>query len=182
MILRVAQKSFPAMENHTTPGNQGGFLYLGILFAIFILSIAVFLSSYSYKIDSQREREFELLFIGHQFEIAIESYYNNSPDGIKDLPLKIEDLLLDKRTLIPLRHLRKIYIDPMTNSIDWGLIKNDSGGIVGIYSLSESKPLIKSSEFYKQYKDEFNNAQTYSDWKFTFQPNQNNGNENLDSY
>jgi len=170
------------MENPTALGNQKGFLYLGVLFIIFIISITSIRLSSSYKIEAQRERELELLFIGHQFELAIESYYNQSPDGIKDFPIKLEDLLLDKRTLIPLRHIRKIYIDPMTNSSEWGLIKNDSDGITGVFSLSEGSPIIKSSEFHKQYKNEFNDTTTnedvikYSEWKFIYRPNANEEN------
>lgn len=177
MTSEVARKKYQAMENPITTGNQKGFLYLGVLLIIFIVSITTLVISSNYKIDIQRENELELLFIGHQFELAIESYYNQSPDDIKNFPIKLEDLLLDKRTLIPLRHIRKIYIDPMTNNTEWGLIKNDSDGITGVFSLSEGSPIIKSSKFHKQYKDEFNDTPTngdlkkYSDWKFIYQPN-----------
>ena len=63
------------------------------------------------------------------------------------------------------RHLRQIYFDPMTNSRDWGLIKQQDGGIIGVYSLSSDTP-AKRANFQTDYAT-FDKAENYQGWKFT---------------
>jgi hypothetical protein len=59
-----------------------------------------------------------------------------------DQPLSLQDLLLDTRQTDQVRHLRKIYPDPMTGSTEWGLeIDPDTRRIMGVFSLSTQKPI-----------------------------------------
>jgi len=118
------------------------------------------------------------LFVGEQFQQAIMSYYNNATGGLKQYPESLEDLLMDSRSSTSKRHLRKIFLDPMTNSYDWGLVKEpiseqttrvnfmDSDGIIGVYSRSKKVP-IKMKNFPDEYAD-FSKAESYQDWQFTF--------------
>ncbi|MCY1541438.1 hypothetical protein D9M68_771320 [compost metagenome] len=79
-------------------------------------------------------------------------------------PMTLEDLLKDPRTPGLLRHLRKLYADPITGQAQWGLVRDAAGRIVGIHSLSERPPL-KTHGFDAAHA-RFEQAQHYSDWVF----------------
>ena len=112
----------------------------------------------------QREKEQELLFVGHQFRLAIERYARATSGSARRLPLRLEDLLLDERTPAKSRHLRRVYTDPMTGSAQWGLLRQADGQIIGVHSLSTDEP-IKKAGF--AVKDEgFSGKTSYSDWIF----------------
>jgi len=102
--------------------SQKGVVYLWALFAVTVAGVVLAGTGQVWQITAQREKEKELLFIGEQFRKAVMSYYNNPLTGIRQYPEKLEDLLEDKRGPVPIRHLRKIYIDPMTLTDEWGLI------------------------------------------------------------
>lgn len=102
--------------------TQKGVVYLWALFAVTVAGIVLAGTGQVWQIKAQREKEQELLFIGDQFRKAIMSYYNNPLTGVRQYPEKLEDLLEDKRGPVPIRHLRKIYIDPMTRDDEWGLV------------------------------------------------------------
>ena len=100
-----------------------GFIYIWALFSVAIFGIALAGASQIWQTKAQREKERELLFVGEQFQKAIMSYYNDTSTGLKQYPESLQDLLLDSRSSTPKRHLRKIFLDPMTNSYEWGLVK-----------------------------------------------------------
>lgn len=148
---------------------EQGYIYLWTLFAVALAGVVLSGVGPMWQIQSQREKEIELLFIGDQFKRAIESYYDNS----KRYPESLEQLLEDRSSLAIRRHLRKIFLDPMTNSAEWGLIEqSDKGsaagmsvtGITGVYSQSTKTP-IKRANFPEQYSA-FAEAKSYKDWKF----------------
>lgn len=120
--------------------RQRGFGYLLVLFALAALGLSLAGTGQVWHNTAQREKEADLLFVGNQYRRAIESYYKQSPDAVKQYPLKLEDLLDDKRFPTPKRHLRQLYRDPMTGSADWGLMKA-SDRIVGVYSTSDGSAL-----------------------------------------
>jgi type II secretory pathway pseudopilin PulG len=144
-----------------------GFTYIGLMIIVAVSGIALAGVGIMWSQDQQREHEKELLFVGEQFRQAIGSYYENAPDNIKQYPNKIEDLLLDKRFPAIKRHIRQIYMDPITNSTNWGLELQESK-IIGVYSLSELKP-IKKKGFPPLY-EKFADFSKYSDWKFIYVP------------
>ncbi|MGE5639345.1 MAG: type II secretion system protein [Clostridia bacterium] len=121
-----------------------------------------------YSQSAQREKEADLLFVGNQYRDAIASYYERSPGGAKRYPQKLEDLLEDQRYPVLMRHLRRLYKDPVTGD-DFAPVEAPGGaGIMGVASRSETEPL-KSGNF--RPKDEsFAEAKTYADWKFTYSP------------
>lgn len=159
-----------------------GFVYIWALFSVALLGLVLAGIGQVWQTKAQREKEKELLFTGGQFRKAITSYYNSAGDGLQQLPKSLEDLLLDERSPVPKRHLRRIFLDPITNSYEWGLVKDsaseqagDSGflskketRITGIYSLSKKIPL-KRKNFPKDYAD-FSKANSYQDWKFIYSP------------
>lgn len=177
MIYTAAQTKSPAMVRPTTPGKrpncqQAGFTYLLVLGFVFALLLSLTIASENIATAIQREREAELLFVGQQYRNAIASYYQKSPNGIKQLPLKLEDLLEDKRSLSVQHHLRKRYRDPMTETEEWGLVRDGQGQISGVYSLSQDTPMLTQEDTrFAIDASTDGDAKTYSSWKFVFKPN-----------
>lgn len=148
------------------PGSQRGFTYLAMLFAVAMVGVALSAAGVMWSTERQREREKELLFIGNQFRHAIADYYEHSPGTVKRYPRSLVDLLRDNRFLGIQRHLRQIYVDPMTGSDNWGLITAPEGGIMGVHSLSNARP-VKQAGFSDRDAD-FERKETYSDWRFVY--------------
>lgn len=120
--------------------RQSGFGYLLVLFSLAAMGLILAGTGQVWHTMAQRDREAELLFAGNQFRRAITSYHDNSPGAVKQYPQRLEDLLEDTRHTVPVRHLRRIYRDPMTGSIDWGLVLAN-GRIVAVHSRSKSAPI-----------------------------------------
>lgn len=158
------------LKDRKPASTQLGFTYLGVLFAVFLMSVGMAGAAQVWHTAQKREKERELLFVGHQFRLAIANYYNKSPGAAKVYPKELSDLLLDKRSIVLQRHLRKLYPDPMTNSKEWGLVKTPDERIMGIYSLSEAQP-IKTANF-AEADAEFEDKEKYSEWKFVYLPQQ----------
>ena len=138
------------------------------MFAVAIAGLLLAVTSEVWSHSRQREREKELLYIGGQFREAIALYYQRTPGAVKRYPEKLEDLLEDKRYLSMQRYLRKVHTDPMSGKSQWGTIAAPGGGIMGVYSLSDQRP-IKSANF--DTRDQgFTGGQRYSDWKFLYEP------------
>jgi type II secretory pathway pseudopilin PulG len=99
--------------------SEKGFVYLWALFSVVLAGVVMAGAGQVWQLKSQRDKEAELMHIGEQFRLAIMSYYNS---GTKQYPESLEDLLKDERSPNIKRHLRKIYLDPITNTAEWGLI------------------------------------------------------------
>lgn len=95
-----------------------------------------------WQTEMQREREHELLFIGEQFGLALWRYYEASPDA-KAYPRRLEDLLEDRRHAVPRRHLRQIFVDPLTGRRDWVVIMS-GGQITAVRSRSQGEPIVRA--------------------------------------
>jgi len=147
--------------------NSQGFTYLGALIIVIILSISLTAASKYWSTVVQRESEKELIFRGDKIRRAIESYYKSAPTGrIFAYPLSLQSLIKDERYLATRRHIRRIYLDPMTEDGKWVLVRDSKGGIKGVFSNSKKKP-IKVGNFSSEYFA-FEKAKTYADWKFVF--------------
>lgn len=149
------------------PRVMRGFTYIGLLFLVVLLGIAASSAGLLWQTEARREKELQLLFVGRQYQEAIASYHALQVNGANQYPQSIDDLLEDRRFPMPIRHLRKRYIDPITNSDEWGLVR-EAGGIVAVYSLSTDEP-IKRADF-PPCCESFANAKHYSDWRFASQP------------
>ena len=159
----VTTKVLTASRNAVT---TGGFTYIGLLIVIAVMGIGLGAIGPLSRSVQLRDKEAELLFIGDEFRRAITRYYEESPGGIKQYPKKLADLLRDNRQPGIQRHLRKIYVDPLTGKNEWGLVEVRGYGITGVYSLYDKQP-IKKANFPKTYKS-FEGATTYADWKFVY--------------
>jgi type II secretory pathway pseudopilin PulG len=150
--------------------KYGGFTFLGLMVIITVLGIALLAVGEVWSVAKQREKEPELLFAGDQFRRAITAYYAHSPNKQQPYPTNLEDLLKDPRYPTTQRYLRQMYLDPMTGSAEWGVLRKPNGGIYGVYSLSEQSP-IKQSNFRLVDKD-FAGKSKYADWLFMHVPSQ----------
>ena len=147
---------------------SSGFTYIGLLFFIALMGAALVAVAQVWHIQVKRDKEAELLFVGNQFRRAISLYYERAPGGLRQYPKQLNDLLQDPRFPNVQRHLRKLYIDPMTGKAEWGLVRTPDGSILGIYSLSEDAPL-KTAGF-SGLDASFADAINYREWKFAYLP------------
>lgn len=145
--------------------RNAGFTYLSILFIVALMGAGLALTGEVWHTSVLREREAELLHLGNEYRKGIERYYLAGP---RQYPRALTDLLKDPRQAGTVRHLRRLYLDPVTGKEDWGLVRAPDGGIAGVHSLSDDKPL-KSGGFAVR-DAEFEAKQKYSEWKFVYAP------------
>jgi type II secretory pathway pseudopilin PulG len=142
-----------------------GYTYLTVLFVVAIMASGLAVIGEMWQTVAQREREAELLHIGNEYRKAIERYYLAGP---AQYPRNLADLVKDPRQAGTVRHLRRLYPDPITGKAEWKVIPAAQGGIAGVSSSSEDKPL-KSAGF--RVRDaSFEGKSKYSDWQFIFAP------------
>ena len=146
---------------------QSGFTYLTVIFLLAVMSLSLVMAGQMWSVSLQREQEKQLLFVGHQFRQAIQQYYERTPGPVKTYPKNLEVLLHDVRYPGTQRYLRKIYRDPITGNSIWGLIPGPDGTIMGVYSLSDKKPLKQTN--FKKMDQLFEQKNAYTEWKFVFQ-------------
>ncbi len=145
--------------------KTGGFTYVGLLILIAIIGISTQTTLVLSSVMKRRIAEERLLAIGKEFGNAFESYANASAPGRPRSPMSLQDLLKDPRSLTVRRHLRKIYIDPLTDGDQWGEVPAISGpGISGLYSLAKGQP-IKIANFDARFED-FEEKTSYQQWIF----------------
>jgi type II secretory pathway pseudopilin PulG len=144
-----------------------GFTYLTVMYIVAILMGGLALVGEVWETAAKRDKEAELLFVGNQYRKAITRYYEGTPGGVKRYPPSLAELLKDPRQPSTRRYLRRLYPDPFGGK-EWGIVKAPDGGVAGVYSLSEEKPL-KTGRF-KLRDAGFEAAQRYADWKFVYSP------------
>jgi type II secretory pathway pseudopilin PulG len=145
-------------------GKQQGFTYVGFLILVAVSGAGLAAYGEIASHATQREKEAELLFRGNQYREAIASYYKKE----SSYPKSLEQLLEDKRYPMPVRHLRKLYPDPVAGTPEWGLVDAPGGGVMGVHSRSQAKP-VKSGNFLQK-NQEFEGSASYADWKFVHSP------------
>jgi type II secretory pathway pseudopilin PulG len=147
--------------------GQAGFTYLGLIIFVAIIGLV---GAATLKIGSLLQRaaaEEELLDIGAAFSAALDSYAAATPRGASPYPPSLAELLKDPRSPAVRRHLRKIYVDPLTGKAEWGIVYLGGGetGVVAIHSLSSARPL-KVANFDSRFKG-LDNKATISEWRFS---------------
>jgi type II secretory pathway pseudopilin PulG len=145
--------------------RQGGFTYLGLIVLVTVIGLV---GAATLKVDALLRRaaaEEDLLAIGAEFSAALASYAAATPRGQPLLPPSLKELLKDPRSPAVRRHLRKVFVDPVTGSTEWGIVwQGDHVGVLAVYSLSQAQPL-KIGNFDARFAG-FDNKLHLSDWKF----------------
>ncbi len=150
-----------------------GFTYFAALMLIMIVSSSLMVVQKQWSTIVARDKEKELFFRGEQIVSAIASYHKKSTSQSQKYPSNFKVLLKDNRFPNIVRHLRKTYTDPLTEHGDWGVVYDGKGGVKGVFSRSNKRP-FKTKGFSKEYKT-FENKTKYSDWKFIYESNEENG-------
>ena len=156
--------------------RQGGFAYVMILILVVMMGAGLAMVGTQWDLARQREREHELLFIGHQYRLAIGRYYQQSSGTLKRYPAALDDLLKDPRLPRTERYLRSPYRDPMaTGDEDWGLVMAPEGGIMGVFSKSEQRPLKRANftgldHVFEEVSLQRGEEMRYADWQFVYRP------------
>lgn len=163
-----------AMASPTRTGSPGqapglrrgaGFTYLSLIILVAIIALA---SAATLKLGVMLQRsaaERELLNIGAQFSDALQSYAQATPPGQPTQPPSLKELLHDQRFPGMRRHLRKIFVDPMTGKAEWGIqYASGATGVLAVYSLSDARA-IKIANFPARFQA-FAGKQRLSDWRF----------------
>ena len=146
--------------------RSGGFTYIGLVVLLAILGLVAAAGMKTGALMQRAAAEEELLEIGAAFSDALRSYAAATPKGQQQQPPNLEALLKDPRFPGVRRHLRRIFVDPITGKATWGLVTSgDKTWITGVYSLSDAKPL-KVGNFDARFVN-FDNKERISDWKFT---------------
>jgi type II secretory pathway pseudopilin PulG len=145
--------------------RQAGFTYVGMIVFVTIIGLVGAATLKVGALLGRAEAENELLEIGAAFSDALASYAQATPPGQPQQPPSLEALLRDPRFPNPRRHLRRIFVDPITGRAEWGLVRAAEGApIMGVYSLSQAQPL-KIANFDQRFVN-FERKQHLSDWKF----------------
>lgn len=124
--------------------GRNGFTFVAVLLLLALVSLGLAAVGPLWSQQARRDREQELLRIGALYAQAIARYRDVSPGSVKQYPASLDDLLLDRRFVGTMRHLRKAYADPLDPRRPWGLVRNDAGGVIGVYSQSEGEPLTRA--------------------------------------
>ncbi len=148
-------------------GLTRGFTYLGLLFALVVIGLALGAAGTLWSVSKKRDREQQLLWTGGEIRRAIAHYQQAGPAGIKIFPRTLEDLVEDRRGPLLVRHLRRAYLDPMTGG-EWQMIRGVDGELLGVASRSTGVPM-KQQGFTEQDRA-FANAGCYCDWRFVYVP------------
>ncbi len=153
---------------HPAPvADERGFTYLGLLFALALLGLALGAAGTVWSVVRQRDREQQLLWTGGEIRRAIGHYYQGGPGGLRVYPRSLQELTDDHRGPAVVRHLRRAYRDPMTDSDDWELIRGSDGGLIGVASKAKGKPMKQQG--FAEADRAFQGAECYCEWRFVFQ-------------
>src|SRR5437763_13953530 len=94
--------------------SAGGFTYVGLLALVALIGLMLATAGEVASTAAQRERETQLLWVGHEYRAAIGRYWRNK----RAYPQTLEELLgAAPDAPLPVRYLRRLYLDPMTNAV-----------------------------------------------------------------
>ncbi|MFQ6332710.1 type II secretion system protein [Methylophilus sp. 3sh_L] len=145
-----------------------GFILIGMFMLIMLSGLILSEAATRWQTQVLREREQELIKVGLAYRDAIGRYYNQTPGVVKTFPPTLEALYNDERFPTPRRHLRKLYLDPITQAEGWGVLTAPSGGIMGVYSLSYKEAY--KTKGYRGALQYLNDKRTYGEWYFVYVP------------
>jgi type II secretory pathway pseudopilin PulG len=144
--------------------RRGGYALAFVLLMVVLASLAATMAVNHAQVRIQREREADLLFVGDEFRRALQSYHAAVPSGgVPQYPQRLADLVADTRFPNTIRHLRRIYADPMTGKVGW-VLEMQQDRIIGVHSISNQVPLRRVG--FPAVDAAFANAKSYGEWRF----------------
>lgn len=144
---------------------SGGFAIIALVVVVAILGVSAACAIKLGAVRERRAREAQLLEVGAAFSEALNSYAEATPRGAQREPMELQDLVRDPRFPGVRRHLRKIFVDPLTGRAEWGIVQSErAAGIVGVYSLAPGRP-VKIGNFDPAH-EAFAGKTSYRDWIF----------------
>jgi hypothetical protein len=145
---------------------QAGMAYLWMLGVMAAMTVLLGRAVDIAVTQGERIREEELLTVGEEYRQAI-GHYVEMPGGNGQYPRQVEELLLDPRFPMPVRHLRQVRRDPETGAA-LSMLHSPAGALIGVASVSERMP-HKLSGFDRQYAA-FDGKTKLSEWRFVYEP------------
>lgn len=143
-----------------------GVALLALLVALALMAAALLAAAEVAATARQRATEDELLFVGDQYRRAIERYWYAAPPGQpRQLPQRVEQLLLDDRYPQPVQHLRRAYADPFGGEWTWMRVGDR---LAGVHSAARVAPLRQAR--FRPRDGGFAGAADVSQWVFLFVP------------
>ncbi|MGD9834381.1 MAG: type II secretion system protein [Piscinibacter sp.] len=155
------------MKPVRSPRASRGVVLMGLMVLLALGGLTLLQFAESAASARQRELETQLIWVGQQYRQALESYYLSSPGRVKHLPVTLDELVRDTRFPMPVRHLRKLYPDPLQPEVPWGILKQGNQ-VIGVYSQSDGVPLKQVG--LGPGLESLDHAGHYSDWRFIFVP------------
>jgi type II secretory pathway pseudopilin PulG len=143
---------------HSSRARQHGFTYFMLLWWVALSGVVLAALSQQWRFERQREKEAEMVARAEEIRAAIEAYRQQAPAGQAGAwPRQLSDLVEDRRWPVARRHLRRVWVDPLTGKPEWGLIQGpaNAAGIQGVYSLARSQPIRDPA-----------GIQNYAQWRF----------------
>jgi len=147
-------------------GADRGFTLVGLLIVVAVIGLASVATATVNSLAQRRLSEEQLLYVGEQYRHAIQLYYEATLPGQSHYPRQLADLLKDPRFVQTRRHIRELYVDPMTGRDDWKVVIAPEGGIMGVRSISQQQP-IKLAHFSPPF-EAFARRRAYAEWPFYF--------------
>jgi type II secretory pathway pseudopilin PulG len=141
-----------------------GYVLIAALLAVLIVALATAAAVSRARTQAQREKELQLLWVGDQYRRALRNYHAAvPPTGRPQYPVKLEDLLDDRRFPTTVRYLRELYPDPFTSQLDW-VLERQGDQIVGLHSRSLLAPVRRAG--LGASNAGFEQAGSYAQWRF----------------
>jgi hypothetical protein len=129
-----------------------------IALLVVALALAFLLGTSGLRTYWSKERR--LISAAGEIVAALTAYSLASPGTAKDFPLELADLRHDPRMLSDVSYLAILPVDPIAQTMEWGIVRNKNNQIIGVHSLSNATPTLFAKLF------SFRRGEEYSDWKF----------------
>lgn len=152
--------------------GERGHSLIALLVATALVALAASVAAPSVAWQRQHEQEARFGQIGRAYAQALARYRRLSPGAQPAYPHSLDDLLLDRRFVGTVRHLRRLYPDPLAAGQPWVPLRDERGGIVGVRSQSQSAPLATQPPPGARWLSQppvpgsGRRAPTYADWAF----------------
>lgn len=110
MLAHFDKRSYSTVRN-----ALHGFTYVGVLFGIVLIGLALSGAALLASKQVERQRSAQADWALRQYKAAILSYHKAAPGVERRMPPTLEDLLVDRRYLGVVRHLRRLYVVPCSD-------------------------------------------------------------------